>query len=198
MIAFKCSQCGKATMMREQLAGKPVKCSACGTAVLVPGSAAPVASVAPVAARPAPVTVQPSPAVKRSTPARGVAPTQAEQPEASSTLSRIVWAGVKGIAMPFLFITVLLCDIGINALLGINRPSGRSSLLLNIFPDLAVLKLVFVTGLAILATVAGVAAGNAISGPKGPLIGAAVGYLLGSMGGSVIIELMKRPRPNTP
>src|SRR5436190_266513 len=45
VIAFKCTGCPKTFSVKDEFAGRKTKCPNCGTPLLVPASASPVASV---------------------------------------------------------------------------------------------------------------------------------------------------------
>lgn len=107
-----------------------------------------------------------------------------------SVFSRVVLGSLKGLALPFLLLFVVIVDLGINSLLGIKNPTARYSLLSTIFPGSAGLRLAAVALIAIFATVLGAFAGHAVAGTKGALVGAGLGYLLGSMSGGAIMELV--------
>jgi DNA-directed RNA polymerase subunit RPC12/RpoP len=49
MIAFDCPGCGKRFQVKEEFGGRKSKCPTCGTRLLVPDAAAPVAAPRPVA-----------------------------------------------------------------------------------------------------------------------------------------------------
>jgi GYF domain 2 len=108
----------------------------------------------------------------------------------SATFSRVCLGAVLGLVLPFLALFVLIVDLGLNALLGIKHRTPGDSLLVDLFPGNSGLRMVFVVIVAILAVVLGIVVGNAIGPDHGGLIGAGVGYLLGSMTGGALSELL--------
>lgn len=166
MSTLRCHACGKVVKIGGAAAGAKSACPCCG-ARLATSARPPIVEAIPVAEEAA--------------------------PQPTSTLSRVGFGALKGLGLPFLFAFVIACEMGLNALLGIENTSRNTS------PTLVSrgtgLRMVFVGLIALLAVIGGAVAGNAMGGVLGAVIGAGVGYIVGSMSGGAIVELLAGPRP---
>ena len=111
-----------------------------------------------------------------------------------STAGLVAVGAARGLGTPFVLVFVLVVDLGINSLLGIQSRSSNDLSFTSSLPRSAALLGAVVLICATLAAVLGGLAGDAIGHAKGAVIGAAACFFVGCAVAGAVAELLGRDR----